>query len=358
MSSMSSAAEARAILYPYQRRWIDDQSRFKIGMFSRQTGKTYTSTLEIAEDMVKAEVEKRRVRWVILSRGERQAREAMEEGLKVHLRAYGAAFESLESDFRLADATSCKSLEVVMAHGSRVTALPANPDTARGFSANVFLDEFAFHADSRKIWAALFPVVSRNGLKLRVVSTPNGKGNKFYDLMTSAETAGWSKHVVDIYQAVADGLPRDVEALRAALNDPDAWAQEYELQWLDEASAWLSYDLINAVEHERAGIPQNYAGGHRPPARPFCHLGAGGSGRRLMDAGTGDATRSQLCRAGQPAGRCVPALPGAALLHGPDRHGRKARGRRPPPSRQRPRGRGSVHIVQQAGPGHGGQAGL
>ena len=256
MSSMGSAAEARAILYPYQRRWIDDQSRFKIGMFSRQTGKTYTSTLEIAEDMVKAEVEKRRVRWVILSRGERQAREAMEEGLKVHLRAYGAAFESLESDFHLADATSCKSLEVVMAHGSRVTALPANPDTARGFSANVFLDEFAFHADSRKIWAALFPVVSRNGLKLRVVSTPNGKGNKFYDLMTSAETAGWSKHVVDIYQAVADGLPRDVEALRAALNDPDAWAQEYELQWLDEASAWLSYDLINAVEHERAGIPQ------------------------------------------------------------------------------------------------------
>ena len=216
MSSTPAAAEARAILYPYQRRWIDDQSRFKIGMFSRQTGKTYTSTLEIAEDMVKAEVEKRRVRWVILSRGERQAREAMEEGLKVHLRAYGAAFESLESDFHLADATSCKSLEVVMAHGSRVTALPANPDTARGFSANVFLDEFAFHADSRKIWAALFPVVSRNGLKLRVVSTPNGEGNKFYDLMTSAETAGWSKHVVDIYQAVADGLPRDVEALRAA----------------------------------------------------------------------------------------------------------------------------------------------
>ena len=43
MSSMGSAAEARAILYPYQRRWIDDQSRFKIGMFSRQTGKTYTS---------------------------------------------------------------------------------------------------------------------------------------------------------------------------------------------------------------------------------------------------------------------------------------------------------------------------
>jgi len=252
---------AAPILHPYQRRWLDDDSRFKIEMFSRQSGKTYTSTLEIAEDIIRAELEKHRTRWVILSRGERQAREAMEEGLKQHLRAYGAAFEAFETDFRLADATSCKSLEVVMAHGSRVTALPANPDTARGFSANVFLDEFAFHADSRKIWAALFPVVSRSGLRLRVVSTPNGKGNKFYELMTADDSTGWSKHVVDIYQAVADGLDRDIDGLRAALNDPDAWAQEYELHWLDEASAWLSYDLINAMESDRAGLPENCTGG-------------------------------------------------------------------------------------------------
>ena len=261
MSSMQVSARPRAILYDYQKRWINDTSRFKIGMFSRQSGKTYTTTLEIAEDIIRAELEKRRVRWVILSRGERQAKEAMEEGLKVHLRAYGAAFEAFETSFHLSDASSCKSLEVVMAHGSRVTALPANPDTARGFSANVFLDEFAFHQNSRKIWAALFPVVSRNGLRLRVVSTPNGKGNKFYDLMTSDETSGWSKHIVDIYQAVKDGLPRDIDALRAALDDPDAWAQEYELQWLDEASAWLSFDLINSVEHELAGRPDEYQGG-------------------------------------------------------------------------------------------------
>ncbi len=67
--------------------------------------------------------------------------------------------------------------------------------------------------------------------------------------------------MVDIYQAVAEGLPRDIEQLRAALNDPDAWEQEYELCWLDEASAWLSYDLINSVEHDRAGDPDLYQGG-------------------------------------------------------------------------------------------------
>ena len=51
------------ILYPYQRRWLDDKSRFKAGMFARQTGKTFTTTLEVAEDMVDAEVSGRRVRW-------------------------------------------------------------------------------------------------------------------------------------------------------------------------------------------------------------------------------------------------------------------------------------------------------
>jgi phage FluMu gp28-like protein len=43
--------------------------------------------------------------------------------------------------------------------------------------------------------------------------------------------------------------------------DEDAWAQEFELQWMDEASSWLSYDLIASVEHEGAGIPERYEGG-------------------------------------------------------------------------------------------------
>ena len=167
------------------------------------------------------------------------------------LRALEAAFKYVENDYL--GATDIKTLEVTLPGGSRITALPANPDTARGFSANVLLDEFAFHADSRKIWAALFPVISA-GWKLRVVSTPNGKGNKFYELMTDRDPDNpWSRHVVAIDQAVADGLERDVELLKKGLRDPDAWRQEYELEWVDEASAWLSYDLIAGVEHDRAG---------------------------------------------------------------------------------------------------------
>ena len=35
-------------LYPYQRQWLADKARFKIGMFARQTGKTFTTTLELS----------------------------------------------------------------------------------------------------------------------------------------------------------------------------------------------------------------------------------------------------------------------------------------------------------------------
>jgi phage FluMu gp28-like protein len=243
-------------LYSYQRRWLADQSRFKIGMFSRQTGKTFTACLEIVNDCLDAEAAGGRRRWVILSRGERQAKEAIDANVKPHLRAYQAAFNALEYPFE----GGYKALEVELPGGSRITALPANPDTARGFSASVLLDEFAFHADSRAIWRALFPVISA-GHKLRIVSTPNGKGNVFHDLMTG-HGGEWSQHQVDIYQAVAAGLPRNIEELRRALNDEDAWAQEFELQWVEAASAWLSYELISSCEAASASINgAGYTGG-------------------------------------------------------------------------------------------------
>lgn len=243
------------ILFDYQKKWLADNSRFKVAMFARQTGKTFTTTLEIVLDCLQTEAKGERTRWVILSRGERQAKEAINEGVKRHMEAMGVACNVLEVPFN----ATLNALEVVFPNGSKITALPANPDTARGFSANVFLDEFAFHADSREIWKALFPVISA-GWKLRVVSTPNGKGNKFYELMTDLANTEWSRHTVDIYQAVADGLPRNVEQLKKGLNDEDAWAQEFELQWLDEASSWLSYDLIDSVEHAHAGLPELYSG--------------------------------------------------------------------------------------------------
>ena len=350
------------VLYPYQQRWLADKSRFKAGMLSRQIGKTFTATLEIAGDCAEAEAAGRRARWVILSRGERQAKEAVEEGLKLHLQALQTAFKYTENDYSLGGST-VKAMEVILPGGSRVTALPATPDTARGFSANVLLDEFAFHADSRKIWAALFPVISA-GHKLRVISTPNGKGNKFHELMTdNAPDNPWSRHVVDIHQAVAEGLPRDVDELRRGLNDADAWAQEYELQWLDEALAWLPYDLLASIEHEEAGDPEKYLDGATYIGNDIAarqgsvgRLGLGAGGRRVVDARGAGAAAGLVRRAGRHAGGTRRALPAAADRDGPDRHGRGSDGGSEAALRRVPRRGCAVHRTGEAAHGDAAQA--
>lgn len=43
--------------------------------------------------------------------------------------------------------------------------------------------------------------------------------------------------------------------------DQGGAGRQYELQWLDEASAWLDYDLIGSCEHPAAGLPGLYQGG-------------------------------------------------------------------------------------------------
>jgi phage FluMu gp28-like protein len=174
----------------------------------------------------------------------------------MHVEALNIAFEFTDETYRAKDGTIYKQLEILFPNGSRILALPANPDTARGHSANVVLDEFAFHGDSRKIWAALFPTITK-GYKIRVISTPQGRKNKFYELWTG--NPRFSKHQVNIYEAIAGGMliyGDNMELvgpdyLREALDDEEAWAQEYECQFLDEATAWITYELISEAESEK-----------------------------------------------------------------------------------------------------------
>lgn len=246
--------EAQGILLPYQRRWVEDTSRFKGWLAARQIGKSFGVTLEAALDAVE-----RRTLWVFLSAGERQARELSEKA-ELHLKALAIAATDLESEFFDEESERYyKQLEQRLPNGSRLLFLPANPATARGYSGNVVLDEFAFHTDSRAIWSALYPTISRNPqYKLRVMSTPNGQGatNKFFELWNDNERLGdkdvWSWHRTDIYQAVAEGHPVDIDELRAGIKDPQAWAQEFELQFLDEVSAYLTYELIAGAEDPQA----------------------------------------------------------------------------------------------------------
>jgi len=245
-------------LLDYQKKCFNDRSRFKILNWARGARKTFTVTLEIVDDCFTKEINNQKTTWVILSRGERQAKEALEE-VKKHCKAYQLASSNIyESNFISLDGKRIyKQFEVNFMKGSRIIALPANPDTARGYSANVFLDEFCLHENDKEIWRALFPVL-RGKYRLIIASTPHGgKTTKFYEIITGDDN-NWSKHIVDIYTAVNQGLPFDIELEKQAMNDPDGWAQEYELKWIEDFSSWLSFELISSAETNN--ILNNYKG--------------------------------------------------------------------------------------------------
>jgi len=228
-------------LYGFQRRWVTDRSRFKIGNMPRQVGKSFGVALEVVDDALETGDD-----WVLLSAGERQSKELMSK-VRMHCQAYAHAASKIDTQDYWVYGIRYTLLTITLPNGARIMGLPANPDTARGFSANVVLDEFAFHKDPDRIWKALFPTVSR-GFKIRIISTPAGPGNRFHQLFTGDNE--WSKHFVDIYQAVADGVPHNIEELRKALDDEEAWQQEFEGKFIDEASAWLTYEMIAACQSD------------------------------------------------------------------------------------------------------------
>ncbi|MBW7917556.1 MAG: hypothetical protein H3C53_12865 [Trueperaceae bacterium] len=185
---------------------MDDASRFKIWLASRQVCKSLALTLEAVLDAVQ-----RRSTWVFLSAGERQSLELAEKK-RLHLEAIHIAAAELNVDFLDQDGTHYKQLLMRLQNGTQLIFLLANPSTARGYPANVALDKFAFHPDSAAIWVEVFPSITESrGLKLRVASTPQGKSAVYYRWWEGAERLGgrgvWTRHFTDNYQAVVDCLP-------------------------------------------------------------------------------------------------------------------------------------------------------
>src|SRR5579872_5864263 len=107
-----------SLLYPYQQRWVTDPARFKIGVWSRQTGKSFSTAAEAVTDCLLNPGTK----WICLSAGERQALEWLEKA-----KEWTSLFQqSLAGEEQLRDAAEAllKAAEIRFANGSRIIAIP------------------------------------------------------------------------------------------------------------------------------------------------------------------------------------------------------------------------------------------
>lgn len=242
----ATAPSPFSLLLPYQQKWVQDTARFKIWLKSRQVGGSLAAAFEIVADALQ-----RGADWIVLSAGERQALEFME---KVH-RAGAIFCQAIAFEQNRPYVPETKASQIRFPNGARILALPANASTARGYSANLVLDEFAFHESPEEIWRAVYPIITnplRGELKLRVISTPAGMNNKFYELWN--EAPDFSRHKVTVYDAVQQGLLLNIEELKSNLSDPDGWAQEFECQFMEHAAQVFPMDLIRSCEDPKASM--------------------------------------------------------------------------------------------------------
>lgn len=175
-----------------------------------------------------------------------------------------ASFHTSQVDPRTFPQFECMNYETRVIIGSqvgRIKILPANPRTARGFSGDLILDEFAFHENSQAIWEAAEPILSAHPDYLcRIASTPNGRHNMFYRLATDP---GIFKRVVPRSEAWRQGLaiyhpttrkPITPDEARALAHDKRAYDQNYECIFESENMILLSHELINAAEDPEVGV--------------------------------------------------------------------------------------------------------
>ena len=230
-------------LYQYQRDWLADPNRLKVCVKARQIGWSFIFAVEA---VINANAEDKKDQ-LIVSASERQAAKVLDKAEK-----FAEVCMQLGVPFKI---TSISESRIKFASGTEILSLPQNPNTVRGFSGDLYLDEFAMYRDADAMYSATFPIITR-GHKLRIGSTPLGESGKFWDIWTGANS--FFKYKCDIYKAVKGGLelfdergePTTPDFIRRNM-DEESFRREYLCEFIDESSAYFPFDLIFACVGER-----------------------------------------------------------------------------------------------------------
>jgi phage FluMu gp28-like protein len=150
-------------------------------------------------------------------------------------------------------------------NGARLLSLPSKPPRGKA-RMNVYLDEFAHVQHDREIYTAAIPVISKGG-RLRIGSSPLGASGVYWELYTQTmrkypgftrkrtpwwEIQAFCRNVAEArvlapaltsFQRV-DMFGNDrIKAIYANMLEDD-FQQEYEAEFVDETTAWISWETI------------------------------------------------------------------------------------------------------------------
>ncbi|MCS6783776.1 MAG: terminase family protein [Candidatus Caldarchaeum sp.] len=225
-------------LHDWQKKFIDDQSRFRILLKHRGAGATFTIALEA----VTASLLQPSTTTILLSYSMRQSLEIFRHVKTILTHLENTTIKHNGKQAKIKTRTGERNTH--LSNGSRIISLPNNPETLRGYRADaVYVDEAALFRDDFTLrTAVMFTTVARTG-RVTLVSTPKGKRGWFYQSWVHGNE--WSKHFVRLGDS-PHLSERDLTELRKVMTDLE-WRQEMECEFLDEVNAFIPYDKILAA---------------------------------------------------------------------------------------------------------------
>ncbi|MCD8025323.1 MAG: terminase family protein [Candidatus Gastranaerophilales bacterium] len=251
------------LFLPFQKRWLLDTSRFKLAKKSRRTGFTWIQAFEDVKDATTMKVRNKHLDVWFTSSNSDNAKEYIIY-CKDWATTLNAGFLDL-GEVLIDEEKGIKALSLEFNNGARINGLSSNPAALRGKGGKLVIDEFAFHKDQKELWKAGKPVVTW-GYPLRIISSLNGANNLFYHFLTLIEKGklNWSLHEVDIFKAVNEGLVDKIYGRKTteeerlewlkqekeSSGDDVTWLQEYCCVAVDEATSFITYELINSCIEE------------------------------------------------------------------------------------------------------------
>lgn len=259
---------------PSQAKWINDTSRLKLAEKSRQIGWTWCSAYRLTRN--KSYKDARLDAW-ITSRDDFQAKLFLEDCkgfanlLQIGTGEVGEQVVEHENG-------KGKSTAYMLpfANGLRLFSLSSNEDAQAGKRGDRVLDEFGLHPRQRKLYSIAYPGITWGG-QMEIFSTHRGSHSFFNSLVKEVKEKGnpkgFSFHRVTLEDALNEGLlyklqqklPESDERqqmdetdyfnfIKASCADEESFLEEYMCVPSDDASAFLSWELIDGVKY-LPGIP-------------------------------------------------------------------------------------------------------
>lgn len=242
---------------PFQVRYLNNETRWAIDVKSRQIAWSFTAALDAVIDGV---LEKDTVH-VFVSINQDEAREK--------IRYARAIIDAIDPPVRPRLIRDSQT-ELEFDNGSRLISHPCRPPRGKP-RARIYLDEMAHYPEGmdREIYRAALPATVKGDGYIRIGSSPLGARGLFWEIVTESlrRYPGYDGHRRYIPWWQVRALCREVrQARRLAPAMPTAervyqfgtpalvdifenmfledFQQEYECAWVDEATAWISWELI------------------------------------------------------------------------------------------------------------------